>query len=130
MAESISDDMTAGGRGEVFNRYVRNESVTVAATTTTLVTAVKADAYRDFTLETYNGHATSTVTVKVWVSNRTTPGALAGADWVQLGTNISLSPTTGSVDVWNTARPLWIGVTATADVQTTTDNDCLLRMSS
>lgn len=130
MAEVIGGVKKVGDYGDVYEQIVRNEDVTIKTSTTTLISQINASQFRDFTLELFNDHVSSTVTAKVWMSNRASPGTAGGTGWQQVGDDITLSADSGEPWAWKTMRAKWLCVTATADAQTTTDNDANLRMSN
>jgi len=121
MAESVGDRDRVNKNALL--QPVTNTNVTVETSTTTLISAIDVSGYEYKSLELYNADAAQTVIAKVWGSNRASPGTLGGSDWKQIGTDITLSTTDGSIEQWTTPSR-WIGVTATGSAQAT-GNDAI-----
>jgi hypothetical protein len=113
-------DIARKGRAECgtyFNNYY-NINQTVKTTTTLLVPPMQS-IFGKHSSVTIRNRSTSTLTSKVWVTNKPQPGTVGGNDWIQLGSNI----TDSDVKEWSGVY-LWTAVTATASTQTSQNVDC------
>jgi len=114
------NDNARKGRAE-FNTYFNNYyniNQTVKTTTTILVPPMQSIFARHSSI-TIRNRSASTLTSKVWVTNKPNPGTIGGNDWIQLGPDI----TNSDVKEW-TGVYLWTAVTATANTQTNQNVDC------
>lgn len=116
MAESIGDLRRVNKN--VLLRDVANADVTVGTSTTTLVSALDVLGFETKSVTVSNKHPTEDIFVKVWASNVTSPGTLAGSDWAVIGTEQTVIANTQDVIQWTTPSK-WVGVTATGAASAT-----------
>jgi len=116
----------------LYTAELNEESAQIETTTTVVFGETNCKPYNHFSLTWENRNAAQTVTGKVYVSNKVSPIAIGGSnwtrDWAQLGTDITVGTTTTVARQWE-GQYMWIGVTATATAQTSTDNNAYLKLS-
>lgn len=117
---TLLNDEKSQGREEFDTYAMRYSNVNniITTTMTPLVSPYDSGLFRTTSITIDNSSA-QTLTTKVWVSDKKQPGAVGGADWAQLGSDISNTTLTKTAKEW-TGKYKWTAVTGTATTTTAT----------
>ena len=100
MAEVIGDFNRINKNA--LTKLVENETVSVTASATTLISAIDVSGFEYKCVQINNGDGATGITAKVWASNKDSPGAVAGAGWAQIGSDITIAASGEDIEQWVT----------------------------
>jgi len=105
-----------------------NENITAKTTTTVLIPPYNSNLYKNSSIVLTNRSA-YTLTTKVWVSDKPSPGTPGGSDWGQLGSDIINTTGTSTAKQW-IGKYNWTCVLATNGTAGNQDVDIGLTAST
>ena len=95
------------------SKLVTNDAVVAIGSTAPVITEIDATAYERATIQIRHGvsSGTATITAKVWGSLFDDAGTVGGANWTQIGDDISVANATSALKSISTTGLRKLGVT-------------------
>jgi hypothetical protein len=95
------------------SKLVTNDAVVAIGSTAPVITEIDATAYERATIQIKHGlsSGTDTITAKVWGSLFDDAGTVGGANWTQIGDDISVANATSALKSISTTGLRKLGVT-------------------
>ena len=92
-----------------------NTETAVGGSATTMMDAFSCALFTRYSIQIFNGDGSVVGVAKVWASLVDLPGAVGGADWTQVGDDISIATSSSALKAISTTPVRWLSVNATGN---------------